>query len=554
MANGKWKQLKNLIYYRKYEGIRHKALYLYCLNITKNAHNYCNNKIGKVGFKLVNDNRYNIKNYIELIKREIGAKSPIIIKHILIGKAQPIDAALIYVNGLINKDIVDRDILQPLMLHVEEDLSTQTNISDYISKRYIAMSNTTIQSNLNEAIINIKRGNSVLFINNETNFVIIDTRGGNYRNIQDATMESAARAGRESFIENLETNMSLIRRNIRDKNLMFESLTIGQRSQTDLLIVYLEDVVDKDVLNKVRERLSVIDTDQICAAGMIEQYIEDSTFSIFPQVYATERVDRVTSRINEGRVAIVIEGTPFVLIAPATFTEFFHAVEDYYNRTIVSNFIRLLRFMALFIVITAAPSYLVLIKFNSELIPVNFIIPIMQSRADIALTPFLEILLMEIVIELLREGGLRLPSKIAQTLSVVGGIIVGDTAVKSKFVSPTTLFIIGIAVVASFVIVNYEMSLAIRFLRFPMLILANLLGIFGIALGWFLLIIHLLSLDSFGVPYFPINKYSDLKDKFIRQPLWKMNNRPEGIPHEDNQRQKDFRRKWWRKKNEKGGQ
>jgi spore germination protein KA len=503
---------------------------------------------------LINNSKYNLKNYIELIKREIGPKSPIIIKHILIGKGQPVDAALIYVNGLINKDIIDRDILQPLMLHVEENLSTQVNLADYIAKRYIAMSNTTVQGNLNEAIINIKRGNSVLFINYQPNFVIIDTRGGNFRSIQDATMESAARAARESFVENLETNMSLIRRSIRDKNLMFESFTIGQRSQTDLLLVYLEDVVDKDVLNNVRERISVIDTDLISAAGMIEQYIEDSTFSIFPQVFATERVDRVTSRIGEGRIAIIIEGTPFVLIVPAIFTEFFHAVEDYYNRTIVSNLTRLLRFMALFIIITASPTYLVLIKFNSELIPVNFTIPIMQSRADIALTPFLEILLMEIVIELLREGGLRLPSKIAQTLSVVGGIIVGNTAVESRFVSPTTLFIIGISVVASFVVVNYEMSLAVRFLRFPMLILANLLGMFGIALGWFILIMYLVSLESFGVPYFPMNKYSDLKDKFIRQPLWKMNKRPEGIPHQDDQRQKDFRIKWWRKKNEKGGQ
>jgi hypothetical protein len=154
---------------------------------------------------------------------------------------------------------------------------------------------------------------------------------------------------------------------------------------------------------------------------------------------------------------------------------------------------------------------------------------------------------MEIVVEFLREGGLRLPSKIAQTLSVVGGIIVGNTAVESKFVSPTTLFIIGITVVSSFVIPNYEMSLAIRFIRFPMLIAANIFGIFGIALVWFLILMHLLSLDSLGVPYFSINKYKDLKDEFTRAPLWKMNERPEGVPHEDNIRQKDFRKTWWRK-------
>jgi hypothetical protein len=227
--------------------------------------------------------------------------------------------------------------------------------------------------------------------------------------------------------------------------------------------------------------------------------------------------------------------------------EFFHSVEDYYDRFLVTNAFRIIRFLAVFIVITSAPTYLVLIKFNAELIPVNFLIPIMQSRMDIALSPFLEIFLMEIIIEFLREGGLRLPSKIAQTLSVVGGIIVGDMAVKSKFVSPTTLFVIGISVVASFVTPNYEMSLSIRFIRFPMLILANLLGMLGIALGWFSLIMHLLSLESFGVPYFGINKYKDLQDSVIRVPIWKMKERPGGIPHEDNVRQKSNRKHLWRK-------
>jgi hypothetical protein len=496
---------------------------------------------------LINDSRYNLKNYIELMKREIGPKSPIIVKHILIGKGQPIDIALMYVNALVNADIIDRDILQPLMLHVDENLNGRANIADYLAKRYVPMSYTTVTTNINEAIINMKRGKSILFVNNQPTFIIINTKGGQYRAIQESTEESAARAPKESFIENLGTNVSMIRRTIKDKNLAFENFTIGQRTQTDIVLVYLEDVIDKDVLNKVRERIIAIDSDNGNAAGFIEEFIEDSTYSIFPQMHSSERVDKVISRILEGRVAIVIDGTPMVLTAPALFIEFFQVVEDYYDRFIVANALRLLRFLAIFIVITVAPMYLVLIKFNSELIPINFLVPIIESRADIALTPFLEILLMEIVVEFLREGGLRLPSKIAQTLSVVGGTIVGNTAVESKFVSPTTLFIIGVAVVSSFVIPNYEMSLAIRFIRFPMLIAANIFGIFGIALGWFLIIMHLLSLDSFGVPYFSINKYKDLKDEFTRAPLWKMNERPEGVPHEDNIRQKDFRKTWWRK-------
>lgn len=499
------------------------------------------------------DAKYSLGNYRALIKGEIGEKSPIIIKDLLIGTGTPVEAILIYVNGLVDKNIIDRDILKPLLLSINENLIGKPNLADYLAKKYIAMSNTAVQKNLNEAIINIKRGNTVIFINNLQEFLIIDTRGGLYRNISDPFIESAARGPRESFVENLEANTSMVRRYIRDKNLVFESFTLGQRTQTDLVIAYLKDIADDDVVNTLKERLRVIDVDQANGAGFIEQYIEDSTFTIFPQVNVSERVDKACSHILEGRVAILIEGTPQVMTAPAIFTEFFHAVEDYYDRTIVANFTRILRFVAIFIVITASPLYLVFIKFNSELIPVNFILPIIESRRGIALSPILEILLMEIVIEFLREGGLRLPSKIAQTLSVVGGIIVGDTAVKSKFVSPTTLFIIGVSVVSTFVIVNYEMSMSIRFIRFPMLILADMLGVLGITIGWFILIVHLLSLDSFGVPYLTFYKSNGLQDKFTRSPLWKLNSRGEGIPHKDNIRQKDFRPIWWRRKNEKGG-
>ena len=227
--------------------------------------------------------------------------------------------------------------------------------------------------------------------------------------------------------------------------------------------------------------------------------------------------------------------------------QFFQAVEDYTERTVISSFVRLLRIFAAVLVITLPSFYLTLIKFNVELIPIKFVTPIVQSRVGIALTPFLEILAMELVVEFLREGGLRLPTKIAQTLSLVGGIIIGDTAIQSKMVSPTTLLVVGVTVISTFLIPNYDMSLSIRILRFPMLMLANIMGIFGIAVGWFLILVHLSSLDSLGVPYFEFHK-SDLKDTFIRAPLWKMNKRPEGIPNQDSIRQTDFRNKFKKKR------
>jgi hypothetical protein len=486
---------------------------------------------------------------IDLIINEIGPNSPVIVKHFFIGNKKILDAALIYVNGLVNKDAIDKSILKPLMFQIEEVVFPHKNTAEYICKRYIPSSNTQTEKNIGSAIDNIKSGRTVILIDGISEFIIIDTLGGDFRSITDPPTESSVRGPREGFVENIETNISILRRKIKDKHLTIEDLQVGTRSQTELALIYIEDIVNEDVLKKVRDRINSINVDAVNDTGILEQYIEKSAYSVFPQVYGTERPDIIKANILEGRIAIILNGTPYVLTTPAIFIEFFQAVEDYNQRTIVSSFTRLLRIFAVFIIITLPSTYLALLQYNIELIPVKFINPIVQSREGIALTPFLEILAMEIVVEFLREGGLRLPPRIASTLSIVGGIIIGNAAVDSNIASPTTLLIIGITVVATFLIPNYEMSLSIRFIRFPMLILTNAMGFLGITCGIFFLIVHLFSLESFGIPYVSIES-NDLKDIFIRAPLWEMNTRPESIPNNNPIRQKDFRKHLWRKDNE----
>lgn len=484
---------------------------------------------------------------IDLIRNGLGKQSPIVVKHFYIGSDQPLEAAIIYINGIADKDIIDRDILNPLMIHIGENLNGRANIGDYLCKRYISMSNTLVESDLNGVVNHLKRGKTAVLINGALEVIIADTTGGVQRAIMEPMNETAAKGPRDGFVENLEVNISLIRRKVKDKNLNIELFNVGSRLQSDLAMVYIEDIVDKHVLEELKKRIEAIDLDAVLSAGKLEQYIEDYAYTVFPQAYSTERPDRAIGNMLEGRIVLIIEGTPMVLVYPAIFMQFFQAVEDYTERTVVSSFVRLLRILAAIIVITLPSIYLTLIKFNVELIPIKFVTPIVQSRVGIALTPFLEITAMELVVEFLREGGLRLPTKIAQTLSLVGGIIIGDTAIQSKMVSPTTLLIVGITVITTFLIPNYDMSLSIRMLRFPMLVLANIMGIFGIAVGWFLILVHLSSLDSLGVPYFEFHK-NDMKDTFIRAPLWKMNKRPEGIPNSDPIRQTDFRNKFKKKR------
>jgi len=492
-----------------------------------------------------------LNDKINSITELCGNNQQIIIRKFQIGIVNPIDAALIYKDGLVDENIINRDLLNPLMHQIKEDLSSIQLINEHVCYKYISMSKIAIENDINTVAKNIKSGHTAILIYTTNSFIVANTSGGEHRNITEPMDEVGVRGPRDGFVENIQVNLSLIKRSLKDKNLEIENLLVGRRSQKEIALLYIGDIVDKDILDDVRDRLSLIDVDFIGSSGEISQYIEKYPYSIFPQTFVTQRPDVVQSNLLEGKIAIIVDGTPFVLTVPSLFIEFFQASEDYYQRTIVSTFNRFIRIFATFIVVMLPSIYLTLIKYNSELIPIRFIIPIVQSRKGIGLSPFLEILAMQIVIEILREGGLRLPNKIAQTLSVVGGFIIGNAALQAKLVSPTTLVIVGIATIGTFIVPSYDMSISIRLLGFPLLFLVNYLGALGLIAGLYFLFVHLLTLDSFGVPYFPIDKYGDLKDMFIRSPLWKMNRRPESTPNNNPIRQTDFRHKFWRNKDEK---
>lgn len=478
----------------------------------------------------------NLEDKINYILDEIGKKSTVVVKRFIIGKDNKLRAATVYINNCVNKDIINRDVLNPLMLQIKENLILDENLPNILCEKYIPVSSVFMETDIKNIIWFIKNGKAVIILDSIKNAMIFDVTDGEYRSISDPQNESTVRGSRECFIENLDKNISILRRNIKDKNLIVENLIVGDRSQTMLALTYIDDIIDKNLLTEVKKRLSAIDVDSLTDTAMLGQFIEDPDFSIFPQFYGTERPDIVQSKLMEGRIAILMQGSPNVITTPSLFVEFFHGVEDYYSKTLVACFTRILRFLCAFLIVTLPSLYLALIQFNVELIPINFINAIIQFRKGIALTPFLEILSMEFVVELLREGGLRLPTKVGQTLSIVGGIIIGNTAVQSKIVSPTTLLVVGITVICTFLIPSYEMSIALRLIRFPMLLLTNVAGLLGISVGWYFIIVYLFSLKSFNVYYFEINK-NDFKDMFFRYPLWKMKNRPQVIKNNDKRRQ-----------------
>lgn len=476
---------------------------------------------------------------INNIKNLAGNKNELIVRYFFIGKKPFLKAAIIYMNGLANKNMIDRDILNPLMFHIEEDLNNIPDIENYVYERYISVSNTCVETDINKVINYINGGKTTILIQGSLKFIITDTTGGVYRAISEPMTDVSLRGPREGFVENLETNITMLRRRIKDRNLKTEKFTLGIRSQTDVVIMYIDDIVDKRFLKKIKDKISKINMDSISANSFIEQSIEEHPYSVFPQSIGSERPDVIQSALMEGRIAFLLAGTPYVLTYPSTFIEFLQTPEDYYGRTIQAFITRLLRFIAIFLVITLPSIYITFIKFNAELIPIEFIKSLIESRKGIALTPFMSLLTMQLTIEILREGGMRLPSRIGQTLSVIGGIIIGDAALKAKIVSSSTLLVAGIATVSSFAISNYQMSIAIRTLSYPMLILTNWLGVLGIVIGWFFILAYLCSFENFGVPYFSFYK-EDMKDIFFRAPIWKMNKRPKSIPNNDHTRQNNL--------------
>ena len=476
-----------------------------------------------------------MKNFDDLFKyiiSEVGMSSNLIRKNFVIGNNN-LESMLIYMKGIVDTTSIDEYIIKPLMSTSKDDFIIDENLPEYLLKKFIIFSDANVSGDMLLAIESIKVGKTVLFFQDIRLFIILNTTNFKERTPSEPNNETSIRGAKDGFIENFETNLNILKKIINDKSLTVKFFKVGSKSQTTVSIVYLEDIVNPDVLNILMTKIKNISTDSLLDSGSLAQLIEDNPYSPFPQAFYSERPDRIKSQIMSGKIAVIVDGCPSVLTLPCIFLDFFQIVDDYNSRTLVSSLFRFLRFLALFIKLTLSPIYLSLISQDSQLIPLKFLNPIIQSRVDIPLTPLLEILTMEIIIEFLKEGSLIMPNKIGPTLSIAGGLIIGQTAIQSKIVSPTTLLIIGIGTVTTSLIPNYELERSIRFLKFPMLLLAQTLGLLGVSLGLMFLFVHLCSLKILNVPYFDIF-FSDFEDSVIRAPITKLKSILKAIPTRKN--------------------
>jgi len=474
-----------------------------------------------------------LKDNLNTLKNILGSSNDIIYREFSFGFKMQINAAVIFLEGMTEKATINELIIKPFMYDSRlYNLESQLELGSIsiIKNCMLSVGNLKQVKSINEIIDGCLSGDTIFLMEGCKEALVIHSKGWETRGVEESKTEAVVRGPREGFSETIATNMTLIRRKIRNPNLTFETMQIGTQTRTNVSIVYLKGVVNPKLIKEIKGRLNRINTDAILESGYIEQFIEDSPYSIFPTVGNSEKPDTAAAKILEGRAAILVDGTPFVLTMPMLFIEGFQSAEDYYSRTYFASLLRILRYASFFISILSPATYVMLSTFHQELIPTTLLFTLAAGREGVPFPAIMEAGLMIITFEILREAGVRLPRPVGQAVSIVGALVIGEAAVSAGLVGGIMVIVVALTAVSSFVVPVYTDVVAI--LRMAFLILAGALGIFGVGIGLLMVLVHIVSLRSFGTPYLaPLAPLSteDLKDSLIRTHLWSMFNRPRTI-------------------------
>ncbi|WP_400163383.1 spore germination protein [Brevibacillus sp. TJ4] len=452
-----------------------------------------------------------------------------------------VDAIAVFVDGLIDTSEVNQ-ALKALMLL--EDGPPDIEVIEKALLPVCQISRVYDYKQLLEAVLS---GDTGILVQGNEEALTLGIRGMEKRSVNEPEGEAVVRGPREGFVENIRTNTSMVRRKLKTPRLKMKSMVVGRESNTNVVISFIENIVDPRVLEEVENRIKRIEIDAVLESGYLESLIQDNLLSPFPQVMYSERPDTVAASLLEGRVAIFIDGTPMVLLVPTTFWMMMQASEDYYERFQMGTLIRWLRYLFFVIALLTPAIYVAITTFHQQMLPTTLLLSIAAAREAIPFPAIVEVLIMEVAFEALREAGIRLPKTVGQAVSILGALVVGQAAVQAGIVSAPMVIVVSITGIASFTIPHFNLAIALRMLRFPLMIAASILGIYGILVGLMLVIGHMANLRSFGIPYLsPVAPMSvrDLKDVLVRAPWMKMTMRPDFMKIQNNRRiGEDFVRK-----------
>lgn len=414
-----------------------------------------------------------------------------------------------YLDTVVDLDRVEREIVKQL-----KDFPDQPMESSIITTPII------YQKHWKKICKSMTRGHVIVFAQGSECPISIPIAKFSQRQITEPESEKQIRGSKEGFIEDINVNISLLRKRMNSPSLVFEEMNIGTLTETRVIICYIAGLCDPEILKEVKRRLKAINIQSVLESGYIEELIIDHPYSCFPQVEQTEKPDNMLAQILEGRVAIMVNGSPLAIAVPTVFTQFVQASEDNYENYIYATFLRILRMIAMPIALYLPALYVAITTIHQEMIPTDLVLKIAGAREGVPFPAVLEALIMEFAFELLREAGVRLPAQVGQALSIVGALIIGQAAVEAGLVSPIMVVVVAFSGISSFVIPAYRLSISFRLLRFVVLLASSFLGLIGFVLINLFLLVHLTSMQSFGVPYFePLGpmKYGQMKDWFFRQ-------------------------------------
>jgi spore germination protein KA len=476
----------------------------------------------------------NLQENIQYIKKTLGNSTDLIIREIWIGSERKIKAAICYTDGLTDTKSVQKFIMESLLvdlpnIDLEDIHSFEKEAIQLLKDQILSVGEIKNVSEFGPLFTSMLSGDAILLLDGYKQGFSIGMRGWKERPVEAPTTETVIRGPRDGFTENIRTNTALIRRKIKDPNLWLETKQIGRITKTDVAIMYIKGIVNDSIVEEVHSRLNRIDIDGILESGYIEELIQDETYTPFPTIYHSERPDVIASDLLEGKVAILVDGTPMVLVVPTTLIAFIQAAEDYYQRADISTLIRMLRFLSIFISLLGPSLYIAITTFHQEMLPTQLLISLAAQREGVPFPAFIEALMMEVSFEILREASIRLPKAIAQSISIVGTLVIGTAAVEAGIISAAMVIVVALTAVSSFVLPSFDLAMTIRMLRFLMMLLAASFGIFGIIIGVIAIVLHLCSLRSFGIPYMsPFAPFvlEDQKDSILRLPRWAMFTRP----------------------------
>lgn len=503
--------------------------------------------------------RYNV-----LINSDIKIR-----EFMLNAKGKQFKAFIIYIDGLVDTTSINDFILNPLMLKnfsnqnnepqiVSEAIATNIsvrkvkrfNITDYIYECLLPQNSVKKISSFDELVKNVNSGDCALFVDTINFAFDIDIKKFAQRSISEPKNEPSVRGSQEAFVENLRTNTSMIRRNINNENLIIENITIGKTNKNNCAVCYIKDIANSSLVSETKYRLNNLDVDYVLSSSELIQLIKDDPETTLPEILTTERADKACSSLLQGRVILIYNGSPYALILPVTLFDFITSQEDMNLNYHFANLLKIIRGIAFFITLLLPGFYLAITIYHRELLPTELLYSIVASRVNVPFPILVEILIMELSFELIREAGLRVPSPLGSTVGIVGALVLGEAAVSASIVSPILIIIIAITAISSFAIPDFSLGFHLRISRFAYTLLGSLCGFLGIGVGLFIHLITLCSLKSFGVPYLsPYMPKSNIRNNgYLLKPVWKREKRSDFLNTKRTTVQNNISMKW-REKN-----